>query len=252
MRYKLERFIARNSQKKALTLPVSTPVVSMTFDDMDVSGFTTGAGLMEEFGARATFYANGSLSNVYSGTPVHFEFQDLHSLYKAGHEIACHGFAHSDYQRVPAGEVEKDIALNRKFIVDHRLPAPRNFAYPFGNLNTRVKRQALSHFDSCRGVTGGINRSIADLGYLKAVPLYKASISLDQINMMLDSLVRFGGWLIFFTHGVRDNPGRYDTTSAQLAATLTQVSARKIPLLTTAASLAHLGFPGARNPEKKV
>jgi peptidoglycan/xylan/chitin deacetylase (PgdA/CDA1 family) len=237
MRYKLERFIARNSAKKQLSIPVSMPLVSMTFDDMDVAAFTTGADLVSEFGACATFYVNGNLSSAYPDTPVHYTSQDLHRLHKSGHEIACHGFAHHDYQGLSAEEVENDIRLNNDFIVRHGIPAPRNFAYPFGNLNQKIKRQALNHFDSCRGVTGGINQNIADLGYLKAVPLYENRITVDEIKALLDTLSRLGGWLIFFTHAVRNTPAGFDTSPEQLRAMLAETAARHLPVLTVAEAL---------------
>ena len=58
----------RVNHRLAMHVPVeryrlnnATPMVSFTFDDIPKSAATTGAGILEDHGARGTFYVSGGL-----------------------------------------------------------------------------------------------------------------------------------------------------------------------------------------------
>ena len=57
--YKLSRFLARHIHTKTLPMRNERPLVTFTFDDVPASACSLGAPLLEQHGARGTFYVCG-------------------------------------------------------------------------------------------------------------------------------------------------------------------------------------------------
>jgi peptidoglycan/xylan/chitin deacetylase (PgdA/CDA1 family) len=85
----------------------------------------------------------------------------------------------------------------------------RSFAYPYGDLSIRTKRYLEGRFDSCRSSHAGINTGLADLGALDAWPLQNAALDRDKIVRLIAETVHRRGWLIFYSHEVAEQPGRF-------------------------------------------
>ena len=233
----IARRLARYTGRVMRPLPLTRSIVSFTFDDVPSSACTTAADMVGAAGARATYYVSGGLDRDTGGRANYHSARELGRLCEDGHEIGCHGFYHLNYQSISLEKVEADIAMNRAYFTEHGLPIPKNFAYPYGCVDRVVKRACARLFTSCRGVQNGINCGNVDLALLKAVPLFSHQLTAARIDTLLNRLTSPGCWLIFYGHGVMNDPGSYDCTPDLLAHALSATTSRGLPILTVAAAL---------------
>ncbi|MEY4965966.1 MAG: hypothetical protein RL274_1549 [Pseudomonadota bacterium] len=216
--------IARLRHRLAMHVPVSpfnatsdAPAVSFTFDDVPVSAATEGAYLIEQHGARATFYVAGGMLDtqaehwrvISAGTVV-----DLHAR---GHEIGCHSHSHERADRMSGAVIQADILRNRALLkgIEPGLPL-KNFAYPFGLGALAWKRKLKKHFSSSRSVRPNLNHGATDAQYLNAVPLIDRQMDADRIDRAFEETARKKAWLIFYSQDVAARPSDYGCTPGLL------------------------------------
>lgn len=219
MKGAIERRLARFIGGRPLPLKPGVASVSITFDDVPMSACQEGAALLDRYGGRATYYVSGTFERT--GTPGRFHTGDvLRQLQDQGHEIGCHGFEHLHYQRLSATQIDRDIAANQAYFADTGLPAATTFAYPYGDVSPAVKRICGAQYSVCRGITAGLNQRVMDTRLLRAVPLYDATWSARASQDMLEQVKAEGGLLVFFSHGVEQDPGVFDCSPGLLESTL--------------------------------
>jgi peptidoglycan/xylan/chitin deacetylase (PgdA/CDA1 family) len=191
--------------------------VSFTFDDFPRSAFTAGGAILEKYGVRGTYYAALDLAGSVGMHGPIFDLQDLVAAHRSGHEIACHTYRHVNCAATRAGDVVADIADNAAALAA-LIPgyAPVNFAYPFGELSLGVKRSLASRFQTCRGISEGINGGVVDLAELRVARIHAVEFDAAALRARIDRAAAEGGWLIFFTHDVADAPSAFGCTSRQL------------------------------------
>jgi peptidoglycan/xylan/chitin deacetylase (PgdA/CDA1 family) len=234
--------LARHLRTTPFELRNTSPMVSFTFDDAPISAATTGAQLLEEYGARATFYVAGGLVDSWSGNWTTIGADDIVGLHRRGHEIACHTFSHARATDLDAAALAAEIEQNRRYL--HGLDPSigiENFAYPFGSGSIWRKTQLGKVFRSSRGVFPGVNSGCVDLQYLRATPLVDQLIDPDGIERAFDQAVAENGWLIFYGHDVTAAPSPYGCTPLLLRQALEAASRRKIPILSIKDALRQAG-----------
>src|SRR3954468_20928 len=89
----------------------ATPMVSFTFDDIPKSA-TLGARILENHGARGTFYVSGGLVGTVEPDWAAVDAGDIVALHRNGHEIGCHTFSHKRACDLDASELAAEIAGN--------------------------------------------------------------------------------------------------------------------------------------------
>jgi peptidoglycan/xylan/chitin deacetylase (PgdA/CDA1 family) len=236
---KVSNRMAMHLRVDSLRLRNKTPMVSFTFDDIPQSAATTGAGLLEDHGARGTFYVSGDLVGAASAPDwVSAEASDIVALHNRGHEIGCHTFSHARTCDLDAPLLTDEIGRNRRYL--HSLdPSIRveNFAYPFGFGSFARKRQLKAAFRSCRSIRPGVNHGTVDPQFLRAMPLIDLHIGADAIERAFDQAQTTNGWLIFYSHDVTERPSPYGCTPALMKHALEAASRRQMPVLTMAEAL---------------
>ena len=233
------RFLARQSRSKILPLGTTPPMVTFTFDDVPASACERGARILEQYGARGTFYVAGSGCGTGSpGGPRRASIQQLQTIWANGHEIGCHTYSHPAVRYMSSDELGLDLDRNRSVLraIDSQIVV-RNFAYPYGDLSIRTKRYLEDRFDSCRSGHPGINRNFADLGALDAWPLQDATLDHAKVGELITETVQASGWLIFFSHDVADNPSRYGVSPDLLEWAVSRAKESGCALTTIAGSL---------------
>jgi peptidoglycan/xylan/chitin deacetylase (PgdA/CDA1 family) len=235
---KLTRLLARNVPTKKLTMRNARPLVSFTFDDAAATACTAGAGLLEQFHARSTFYISGEKCGRPSPTGRLGTAEQLKALFAKGHEIACHTFSHTPVVGISRQALESDLERNRCFLHSALGPIPiRNFAYPYGDISFATKRYLSERYDSCRATTPGVNADVADLGVLKSNALEQASIGRQGVSHLITETVRRNGWLLFVSHDVADAPSPYGVRPDFLTFALRAALAAGCRLVTVAQAL---------------
>jgi peptidoglycan/xylan/chitin deacetylase (PgdA/CDA1 family) len=238
LRARVGNRLARHLLAQPFRLRNDGPLVSFTFDDAPISAATRGAGMLEEYDGRGTFYVAGGLADSWSGNWTTVGADDVADLHRRGHEIGCHTFSHARATDLTAAAMAAEIEENRRYLLALD-PTIRieNFAYPYGTGSVLRKSQLGKAFRSSRGILPGVNSGIVDLQYLRATPLIDAEIDRDGIDRAFDEAVATTGWLIFFGHDVEATPSLYGCTPMLLRHALEAAARRRIPAVSVAKAL---------------
>jgi peptidoglycan/xylan/chitin deacetylase (PgdA/CDA1 family) len=232
---KVSHRLATHLRVDPFRLRNQTAVVSFTFDDIPKSAATTGAVILEDHGARGTFYVSGGLVGTISPNWDGVDAQDIVALHRRGHEIGCHTFSHQRACDLGEQSLAEEIERNRQYFrsLDASITV-ENFAYPFGYGSFARKRQLRAEFTSCRSIVPGVNSGTVDLQFLRAMPLIDQRIDRDAIERAFDDAQNTNGWLIFYSHDVADRPSPYGCSPALMKHALEAASRRQIPVLNMA------------------
>jgi len=223
-------------------------LVTFTFDDAPVSACGAGARLLEQYGVRATYYISGGGCGATSPCGQLATAEQVRSLCVKGHEIGCHTYSHAAVTRIDGDALAADLGHNRSFLQGlDRAALPRNFAYPYGDLSFRTKRDLQRDFDSCRSLRRGVNAGIVDLGALKCCLLENSSIDRHGILNVVAETVRRTGWLIFCSHDVDDPPSEFGVSPDLVEFALIAALAAGCRLVTVRDALAILNAAGMRS-----
>lgn len=229
---------ARVAPKRARTRP-GRALASITFDDFPKSAWTVAGPMLRRRGVRATYYVAGGFCGRTEDGLEYFDADDLRALAAAGHEVGCHSFSHEMAPTVSSErlleEAERNAAFVRQVIGDRPLTS---YAYPYGEVSPRTKGLFARRFANARGIRSGINAGTIDLALLRAIPLESRRWRPDEIDQAIDAAHAAGGWVIFFTHDVSDDPSPFGCTPAMLGHVLDKLAERRIETLPVANALA--------------
>lgn len=214
------RFISRIG-RRPMAFGNDKTIVSFCFDDFPRSALIVGGAILEAYGARGTFYAAPGLMGTDNELGEQFHRADLDNLLREGHELGCHTFQHLSCRSVTQAEFVADVDEGRKVINRMTGYDPINFAYPYGHVTASLKKRIGTQMGTCRGIFGGVNGPVVDLNLLRANSLYGDIGEIGPVTKLLSDSER-GGWLIFYTHDVRDRPSPYGCTPALLKETVAE------------------------------
>lgn len=219
-------------------------IATFTFDDFPESAYLSAGQIIEDYGARATYFANADFLGKTVHGITYYRRDLLRDVVAKGHEIGCHGADH-----VPLGTLDAKFALetvtrNAEAMRDLIGPDFRmvSFAYPFGSVSPAVKRALGQHFPFCRGVHTGFNAPFADLAQLRIVSIESARWDEKRIRSAIFDAHRNRYWLIFLSHDVSDTPTPHGSTPAMIARTLEWLSEAEVPVMTLKAAGALVAF----------
>jgi len=189
------------------------PIVSFTFDGFPKSAALNAAPALERGGAAGTFYVGRRFCDAIVDGIEQYGLDDLRRLIDNGHEIGSHT---SDRVRTPsfgAAELIADAEANAEFIRaqfgDLRMTT---FAFPFGDIDLKTKLRMQGRFAACRSTSPGVNAGVADLGALRAEPLFSQSTDAAAVTSLIERSSRPRSWLIFFAHDVDESPSPHGCT----------------------------------------
>lgn len=229
---RLHRFMGRMARVRPARLAGVRPVASITFDDFPKSAWVQGGPVLARHKARATYYTAGGFCGRTVNGMEFYDGDDLTALAAAGHEIACHGFAHQPTPSLTTEALEKDAQRNAEFLKPFLGGgAPASYAYPFGAVSVRTKKFYAPRFTNVRGVHPGVNVGQVDLAQLNAISLESRCWDKDGIRRAISRVLHNNGWIALYTHDVSDNPSPYGSTPAMLSDALGMVAEARIEIL---------------------
>jgi peptidoglycan/xylan/chitin deacetylase (PgdA/CDA1 family) len=207
-------------------------VASITFDDFPKNAWEAGGAVLARHGVRGTYYtAGGFCGRTVEGT-VFYDAADLTALAAAGHELACHGFAHQPTPSLTTAALKADAERNLEFLRPFlRGEAPVSYAYPFGKASLRTKSFLAPRFSSLRGVHPGINAGRVDLAQLNTISLEMRCWDQERIEAAIQRARHEHAWLVFYTHDVSEAPSGYGSTPTMLDWALSRLAAARIEVL---------------------
>lgn len=212
-------------------------IVSFTFDDVPRSAYQNGAPILEAAGARGTFYVAAQLCDPKSARdPGDFlspaEVVDLH---RRGHQIGCHTYSH--HGLAPGGEAElvAECRSNREALSAMLGGAAiEDFSFPFGRFSYRAKRALGGDYASLRSNHSGLNVGRADRSLLYSHAISTPRFDKARITALVNECARRRGWLIFYTHGVTEDPDQFSVTPEQFSWIVDLAAQGDLDLLTVA------------------
>jgi peptidoglycan/xylan/chitin deacetylase (PgdA/CDA1 family) len=203
----VSRKVARHTVFRPHLLRLDRPTVAFSFDDFPVSVVENAVPALEDAGMRATFYLATGLMGRHENGQLIVDAPAVAALAARGHEIGGHTHGHIDVQRTPRAGLLDDISRNEAEIA--RITGqrrPMSFAYPFGMISIPAKHALMRRYPGLRGIKTGINHGVVDLAHLRTAELYDSSADGASIDRLLDAAERRSGWVIFYTHDVRQDP----------------------------------------------
>lgn len=243
-----ERLVGGASRVAARRIPfrphrvsLDAPLVSFSFDDFPLSAAQNAAPILEEHGARGTYYFAGGLAGRLENGRLIAGAEVVEDLARRGHEIGGHTHSHINVQKTPMEAMLTDVTRNIaevQGIIGH---APASFAYPYGILSLPSKLALAGRFVGLRGIETGINAGVADLAHLQAQELYDASSTIEDMAAVLDEVTHLRGWLIFYTHDVERDPSSIGCSPEYFRAVVKLVAGRGVEIVTVADGLSRIG-----------
>ena len=218
------------------------PIVSFTFDDFPRTAYTTGGAILEKYGARGTYYATVGLMNASNELGDLFVADDLRPLLEKGHELGSQTFQHSSCRSVSLDDFREDVQKGMKAVERFAGHNSTNFAYPYGHVTLRSKKNLGRVLTSSRSVIPGLNGPEVDLNLLRANRLYGDVDGAHQIEDLVAQNVRQTSWLIFYTHDVRPEPSEYGCTPAFFEFAVSCAAKSGSRILTVKKVLAEIGI----------
>lgn len=205
-RSQLRAYMLNATSRRRTDICIKGGAFSVTFDDVPRSALENGVELLASYGVRATFYLSASLSAQRGFISP----EDARELVEKGHEIGCHTYSHYRLSKGSVGELTLDAARNRAALaVDFGLGDVGNFSYPFGEVSDALRRSLESDYTTLRSVYAGVNGRQADLTLLRANAVYTASVDWRRIERQAARASKMNAWVIFYTHGVEQEPDRF-------------------------------------------
>lgn len=238
--------------RREVRLENRDPIVSFSFDDFPRSAYSVGGSILENFGARGTYYTACGLMNTCNELGDQFRMDDLDSLLDRGHELASHTYSHLSARSVSCEAFCQDVEKGRQAIEKVTGADSLNFAYPFGHVTLCAKqalgkqalgKQALGmRLASARGIFPGFNGPQADLNLLRANSLYGDLDGAGHVEELIVENCRRKSWLIFYTHDVRPNPSPYGCTPALLETAVSCAAQSGCRILTVREAMREAGI----------
>ena len=208
---KYRRFLGDHFACETFNRADSVSYISFSFDDFTHSAFSNGARILEKYGLLGTFYISMGLLNAETPSGKIASIGDIDHLLRSGHEIGCHTFNHDEGWATQPQTMEESVIQNqnafRKIYPHTRL---RSFAYPIHGPKPKTKEIVGKRFLCCRGGGQTFNSQELDLNLLKAYFLdWRNHNDMKAVAQLIENNILAGGWLIFATHDVSDEPSKY-------------------------------------------
>ncbi|MBP2161646.1 MULTISPECIES: polysaccharide deacetylase family protein [Asticcacaulis] len=230
---KLRRRLARLVATKPARLSgLSRPLLTISFDDAPVSAAHEGAAILERHGARGTYFISTGLSGQESHLGRYTDAADIRALHAAGHEIACHTLTHLDCGRAKGTAIAAELDANHDALIALGVPAPRTFAYPYGDVSPASKDVLNTRFTASRALHHGLVVTGTDLNQAPAVGIEGADGEDVARHWLARAAAMPDSWLILYTHDVREKPSSWGCTPQVLERLVSEAVAKDFEIVT--------------------
>lgn len=240
---RLDHMVGRRVAFRTAHIRLDQPILSITFDDFPQSAETPGARILEDHGARGTFYPASGLFGLTNSRWTVAGAEVVADLHRRGHEIGLHGHSHQPANRMHPRAFAADLAANRAAL---RRIVPglvhENYAYPYGQCGLMQKKHLAGSVRTARSVQPGINAGRVDLHFIKSVEISSRGITETNLDLWLDRAAAACGWLVLFTHDVEEAPSLFGTTPRVLSRVVSRALDRGFAVLPVAAALDRAGI----------
>ena len=236
---KLRRRLAKLFLRRKAQNRISTPLITISFDDAPQSAALIGAEILKRHGLKATYFISGGLMGKDSPSGLCAHEDEIRALDQAGHEIACHTYSHLDCGKASGAHIDQDLQKNNAVFSAMGI-RPETFAFPYGDVSLQAKFITLNHFKLSRALHKGLVIKGSDLNQAPAVGIEDAN-GLSEALKWMDEAIKQPSWLILYTHDVCDNPSAFGCTPETLETIILAAKAKGFRFVTCAEGADLLG-----------
>jgi hypothetical protein len=253
-------------KKKAMYERIKeTGVVSIHFDDANVSQYQVAFPLMKEYGFKGiiavpTYFVGRKMDGYEIMT-----WSEIRRLEREGWEIASHTWKHrkkkemgGPLNKLPDNELDYEFNRAKCDLMEEIWPKRTNqclinCVLPGGNgpnASWKVIRTALKYHPIVRLATtyssfpnSYINKLDSQLicGILICTSTDKNNFSESKIRRALERVKTYRGWINFFVHGISDDPrNNVDCTPECFESLLRFIKNSKLPVITMQEAIPYL------------
>lgn len=226
--------------QRPFTLRPGHPIISFTFDDFPRSALFAAGTLLEASGAAGTYFVSHGLMGQTIATGEMARADDLPYLLARGHELGCHTFHHCPAWDTAPSKYESSVADNASALASVVL---QTHSYPINYPRPDTKRRLARRFRGCRGGGQSFNHGSIDLNYLNSFFLEQSREDFGAVERIIAANADAGGWLVFSTHDVCENPTRFGCTPAFFEKVVRSSSHSGAKILVMSAALDTIGVP---------
>ncbi len=168
--------------------------LALTFDDGYTSIFEHALPILREYNVPASVFINPGFVGQYNTWDVnlggtrcrHLTWKQLELLRREGWEIGLHGLSHKDLTHLSPPQLEEEIALAQRLIVEKLGVCSKVISYPFGNVNSMVYDTAKRYgFAAGVVMSGGPNSVPAEYR------IRRCGIYLGDLRMLVFFKVKY-------------------------------------------------------------
>ena len=214
---KVDRYLSGWTHQNRVPVHLERPIITVTFDDFPRSALTQGAPVLEAFGGTGVYYACAGFESGQNHFGDLYTWADVKALREGGHELACHTSGHLSSRETTPARLAGDCAVNRSQFAANGVETLDHFAFPFGEITASAKARLGPEYQTLRSIDGGLITTDVDLWRLPAFPAIEEPKARQALMKAAMSLADIPGWLIVYTHDVREDPTEWGCTRETLA-----------------------------------
>lgn len=212
------------------------PIVSLTFDDSWEDNFSSALPVLNQYGFRSTQYY--ATANIQSKPTEQFKIAEF---VKSGHEIGSHSVTHSDLTTLSSTALTKELRDSKAYLETFAGAGNvKSFATPYGSYNAKVTTAILRYYQSNRNVDVGFNTQDGLVSSNVRVENVESTTTMSEYNSWINQAARDHTWLVLVYHRVANDPGQYDTSSANFASQMQSVKNSGIAVKPVSSALSEL------------
>ena len=237
---KLRRRLVRMQATRPAPAGPKRPMVSFSFDDAPSTAARTGAGILESRGVRGTYFVSMGLAGQDGPMGRNMGPEEVRTLVETGHEIGCHTHSHLDCGQAGGAAATDDVERNLEALLAAGAPKPATFAYPYGDVSAPAKAALRGRFALLRALHHGVIRRGSDLNQAPGVGIEGPGAE-EVVRSWLRRTLADPGWLIIYTHDVREDHSAFGCTPGALTRLLDEALQGGADVVTVAEGCRLLG-----------
>jgi peptidoglycan/xylan/chitin deacetylase (PgdA/CDA1 family) len=122
-------------QESVRSLNLRERVCPITFDDGHVSQYIHSLPILQDEGARATFFITAGWTNTRAG---YMSWRQLAELVRCGHEVQSHGWSHEFLTQCSTQSLKEELVRSKMELEDHLGVKVDAISAPGGRWNDKV------------------------------------------------------------------------------------------------------------------
>lgn len=167
--------------------------VSYTFDDGLSEHYTIVMPMLDSLGIKGTFWIVGRNIEIRKKMreAESMTWEQVKTMGNHGHEIASHGYTHTNFKKLSFDGIDREIDLNDSVIFLNTGFHPQTLGYPGNSKTDSIVRYVEAH----KGIVATRTRQQSVGGTRMR--------SVADINAWLQRSIDRGEWAVGMTHGIR-------------------------------------------------